>query len=1358
VSSVDERILGLLKDARHQLELERARRDAPIAIVGMGCRFPGGASSPEAFWKLLCDGIDATGDMPSSRWDVDRFFDVDPDAPGKYYVKRGAFLDDIAGFEPEFFSISPREAVGMDPQQRLLLEVTWEALEDYGVLPEQLRRSKTGVWVGLCLDDYARRSVMSGDPELIDAQNALGNVRSIAAGRIAYVLDLHGPAIQIDTSCPSSLVAVHQACQSLRVGECDLALAAGVSLMSAPEASIALSKLRSLSRDGHCRTFDASADGYARGEGCGVVVLKRLADAQAAGDTIHAVIRGTAVNHGGRGNGLTAPSRLAQESVIRAALGNANVSAADVGYVEAHGTGTLLGDSMEALALGHAYGENRPADFPLNVASVKTNLGHLEAASGIAALIKVALCVTHAQIPAHLHLERPNPNIPWDELPIVVPRALTPWPNDRTRIAGINSFGISGTNAHVIVEEAPTADHQDSPASRSVELVMLSARTSESLVEAARQLHGHLQRHPEFSLRDVARSLVTTRSLMEHRSGFIVTTREALLDALLRAPESSSCAGKAVQSSGRQLGWSFTGSGGQYLGMGRGLHAEWPVFRDALELAFSALGRYLDCPLADVLWAPPGSARAALLEDSTYHVPALFAFEWASSALWRSFGLAPRWVRGQGVGEIAAACVAGILSLEDAARLACARGRLSLAAATRSGAASREPEHELVRVAEALVYGAPSIPFVSELSGTIAGAEIRTASYWSRSLAALAASEENLPVALPEGVQTQLQIGPSRIGSKPFGSPEALLLGVSTRRDASESEATLQALGQWSVHGGAVDWAGVFGSQGRRVRLPTYAWKRRRYWLESPTWPGSQQGARIAVQATQLAVEQGTLVHDLLCLSTSARAAALIQLVQGEVAHVLSLSEGTSVALDKQLSELGLDSLLAVELRERLAHRLRLSLPITLGIDSALSTPGLISRRLLSLLSRIESGQADSSDFEADALLDPKLPASFARALPAHEPSQALLTGATGFLGAFILSELLQQTSANVTCLVRASDAAAGAARVANNLRQYGLMDEAFGSRVSVVIGDLDQPNLGLTRQVFEQLSESVDAVYNNAAHVSYVAAYEDLKPSHVGATGELLRLAASGRPKAIHHISSVAAYESPEYRDRTLEESMAPETGRGILLPYAQCKWVTEALIRAAAARGMPVTIHRPAFIGGSSLTGAWNSGDFLCRLLRAVIELERIPDLDIELDFSPVDYVSRSIVHLSRQAAAIGQAFNLQHPRGLQLSALAEILGSFGYQVRPIPYTEWLQHLRASPEGPLYPLVPFLEQRWPPEQLTYVELSQRRYRPHLTCHETSRLLGASNIHCPPLDRALVGRYLAFLARGGFIASSPSA
>ncbi|KAB8330056.1 polyketide synthase, partial [Scytonema tolypothrichoides VB-61278] len=434
-------------------EIENAKTE-PIAIIGMSCRFPGGANDPEAFWQLLHEGVDTIAEVPAQRWNIDAYYDSNPDVPGKMYARTGGFVDNVDQFDPAFFGISPREAINLDPQQRLLLEVSWEALENAGQPSNHLDSSQTGIFVGIGQNDYAQ--LKFDDPTQIDAYTGTGNGFCFASGRLSYILGLQGPNMAIDTACSSSLVAIHLACQSLRTGECNLALAGGVQLILSPEITIFLSKAHALSPDGRCKTFDADANGFGRGEGCGVVVLKRLSDAVANRDNILAVIRGSAINHDGPSTGLTVPNGLAQQKLILKALQNAKVEPSEVSYIEAHGTGTALGDPIEVESLATIFGKGRSQDNPLVVGSVKTNIGHLEAAAGIAGLMKVVLSLQHNKIPPHLHFKQPSPHINWDEVPVKVPTSPMPWfPGEKRRLAGVSSFGMSGTNAHIVLEEAP---------------------------------------------------------------------------------------------------------------------------------------------------------------------------------------------------------------------------------------------------------------------------------------------------------------------------------------------------------------------------------------------------------------------------------------------------------------------------------------------------------------------------------------------------------------------------------------------------------------------------------------------------------------------------------------------------------------------------------------------------------------------------------------------------------------------------------------------------------------------------------------------------------------------------------------
>ena len=696
-----KRALIALEKMQNKLNaLERVRNEA-IAVIGMGCRFPGGADTPAAFWELLQNGVDAVREVPADRWNIDDYYDADPDAPGKTYVCHGAFLDEVDTFDPHFFGISPREAAHMDPQQRLLLEVSWEALENAGVVPTNLVNTKTGVYVGLMNNDYMRFKVGEIDATNFDYYGDTGDV-GLLAGRLSYVLGLQGPSIVVTTACSSSLVATHLACQALRAGECDLALAGGVNLIFSPATNIVFAKLKAMAHDGRCKTFDAAADGYGRGEGCGVVVLKRLSQAVKDGDPIAAVIRGTAVNHNGPSGSLTIPNGVAQSNLIRTALAMGNISPHDVEYIETHGTGTRLGDPIEVRALDRVYGHNRPADHPLWIGSVKTNIGHLEASAGVAGLIKAILALQHQKIPPHLHFKEPNPQIPWGELPLEVPTQLTPWPaNGSPRRAGVSAFGMSGINAHIVLEESPARPEVVEPI-RPVHLLTLSARTASALEKATDNLANYLQAHPDDNLADVAFTLQNKRSAFNRRRVLVCQNTEEAWAALEARDPRRLLEYTITQEQDRPITFMFPGVGDQYVNMAGQLYETEAVFRQTIDHASEFLQPYLNLDLRHILYpqdnksviqasktpdlkqmlnripasgAPTNGVRSQIKRTAVAQ-PLMFILEYALAQLWQSWGVQPQALIGYSLGEYVAACLAGVFSLEDGLRLVAQRAQL----------------------------------------------------------------------------------------------------------------------------------------------------------------------------------------------------------------------------------------------------------------------------------------------------------------------------------------------------------------------------------------------------------------------------------------------------------------------------------------------------------------------------------------------------------------------------------------------------------------------------------------------------------------------------------------------------------
>nr|UYH37510.1 polyketide synthase dehydratase domain-containing protein [Myxococcaceae bacterium MCy9487] len=847
----------------------------PVAIIGMACRFPGGANSPAAYWSLLHQGTDAITGIPLTRGDLLSLHAAKPNPSEEPFPRHGGFLEKIDGFDASFFRIAPREAGSIDPQHRLLLEVAWEALESAGLDPESLAGTPTGVFTGVFSHDYEALQLKQQPPHELGPYFATGNSSALASGRLSYFLGLQGPAITVNTACSSSLVAIHLASQSLRQGECAVALAAGVNLLLAPELSITFAQAGMLSPDGRCKTFDAAANGYARSEGCGAVILKRLSRALADGDTVLAVLRGTAINQDGASNGLTAPNGLAQEAVIRGALANAGVAPGEISYVEAHGTGTPLGDPVELNALGAVYGSGRAPEHPLAIGSVKTNIGHTEAAAGLAGLLKVVLALQHESIPRHLHLERLNPQIRLDAIPARIPTEPLEWRREpgRRRMAGVSSFGFSGTNAHVIVEEAPVPPPSHGRGEHRHHLLAISAKSEPALRQLARAHEEALGRTNGPELHDVCFTANTGRAHLEHRRAFVAQTPDALREALA---DFSSHAPGPRQSSGKRA-FLFTGQGAQSVGMALQLYETQPVYRRAFDRCDELLRPSLGVSLLDVLY--PETGAHSPLHETRFTQPALFSLEYALAQLWGSWGIQPALLMGHSLGEYVAACVAGVFSIEEGLRLVASRARLmqalpsggtmmallaseeqvteairasgapvSLAAingpasvvisgpseAVRELAATLKARgiqgsaltvshafhsalmdpmlEDFERVASEVHFQPPRLGLISNLTGALAGPEITTAGYWCRHLREPVQFEEGMRTLHALGCDTFLEMGPKPIllGLGRQCLPENAGTWLPSLRPGSDDEQQLlQSLATLYAQGAHVDWAGL---------------------------------------------------------------------------------------------------------------------------------------------------------------------------------------------------------------------------------------------------------------------------------------------------------------------------------------------------------------------------------------------------------------------------------------------------------------------------------------------------------------------------------------------------------------------
>lgn len=868
--------------ATEQLGIKRDLVSAePIAIIGMGCRLPGGVETPAHYWELLKQGLCAITEIPAYRWQIDKYYDPDPTAVGKLNTRYGGFIGAVDGFDTAFFGISPREAENLDPQQRLLLEVSWNALENAHIIPEQLLGKSVGVFFGITNHDYTNLLFVTQNPNHLTAYTGSGHSLSVAAGRVSYFLGLTGPSMVVDTACSSSLVAVHLACQSLRLRECALAIVGGVQLNLSPEVFIAFSKAGMLSPDGRCKTFSAKADGYGRGEGCGVIILKPLASAVSDGDNILAIIRSSAINQDGRSSGLTVPNGPAQQAVIRSALERGGVEPAQINYIEAHGTGTALGDPIEMGALGNVFQHTHSKENPLWVGSVKTNLGHLEGAAGIASLMKVVLSLQAEIIPPHLHFHEPSPYIAWDSLPVTIPTQSIPWARgERRRLAGVSSFGFSGTNVHLILEEAvQVVGPVEEPLKRPFHLIPLSAKTPAAL-EALVARYQTLT----VPVSDIAYTTALYRSHFKHRLALIA---EKPSDLHYLSPNPTSTVEK--------IAFLFTGQGSQYAGMARELYETQPVFRESLEQCHELLKSKLEQPLLTVLY--PETGKSSPLDETAYTQPAIFAIGYALAKLWQSWGISPNFVMGHSIGEYIAACIAGVFSLEEGLKLVATRGRLMQTLCERGMMLAVSVDEQLGRtyltpdialaaingtenivfsgdkvaitalneiltknglktkclavshafhshmmeamiptfkqIAQTIHYQTPQIPIISNVTGQII--TDFNADYWCDHIRQPVQFALSISTLQKHAVDTFIEMGakPILLGMARQNSTENIGRWLpSLRAGQGDWQVILESVSQLYNAGYPINWQGFYKNcTYKRVILPTYPFQRETYWI-----------------------------------------------------------------------------------------------------------------------------------------------------------------------------------------------------------------------------------------------------------------------------------------------------------------------------------------------------------------------------------------------------------------------------------------------------------------------------------------------------------------------------------------------
>lgn len=1086
------RAAGQIQKLDTALKASEGRQQAPIAVIGVGCRFPAGANDAHAYWQVLAAGVDAVGPVPANRFDAGQWFDPQrqPKQAGRSYVRHASFIDDVAGFDARFFDITPVEAKALDPQQRHLLEVSWQALQHAGLDPQQLRGSNTGVFVGLSSNDYFKAHMGSLQPQAISAYALTGVHASTASGRLSYFYDWHGPCFAVDTACSSSLVALHQAVQSLRAGECDLALVAGVNLMLTPEPFVAFSQLDALAPDGRCKTFDARADGYGRGEGCGVLVLKRQTDAEAAGDDVLALICGSAVNQDGRSNGLTAPNGLAQQQVIRQALQAAHVEPAEVDYVELHGTGTPLGDPIEAQALAEVFAG---VTAPVRIGSVKSQIGHLEAAAGMAGLIKLVLAIRAGQLPASLHFQQANPLIQIEQLPLQMQTTLEPVTARSGRLTcGISAFGFSGTNAHVVLRAPlpagqpqatsaettstettlPATTSPDTAATDSTpllppsrwQLLPLSAKSPAALQKLAALYAGRLAAESDPAA--FCASSWRSHAGLPLRLALVADSAAGLADQCLQWHHTGEFAAKRHN---LQMTWCFSGQGSQSLLMGHGLYQHYPVFRAAVDAADAYLQRERGWSLLALLYPSPETEAAAAdrLSQTQYTQPAIVALQWAVAALWQSVGVVPAQLVGHSIGGISAAAVAGFYTLEQALELACLRGELMqrcgegqmlalqmsaarwpecqaavqaqatdtlLVLAADNGSNSITLSGDAVAIAlaqqwaqtqqvratvlavsqafhspafaamtaefaQAITHIQPAagrLPCVSDVTGELLQAADLTPAYWANQITAPVQFRQAVAVAAA-ATGILLEVGGHATLSSVLSTDYAAhLVLCSLRKSWPAERAWLSSVAALWQAGLNIRWPALFAqpvAQLARRPLPAYPFEHTDYWIPlndhaAPAGPAQEPVMSISVAAGSAVSAAGPLPD------ASQQTALQHQLqpqLQQQLQQMISQISGLALAdirPDAHWFELGLDSLMVVQLQQRMLQKYQLEVPVEQLFQQYSAIEPLSSYLLAEFAPQLQPHL--SADTPATAAPTPATPISAAPALAVAIPAPLL--------------------------------------------------------------------------------------------------------------------------------------------------------------------------------------------------------------------------------------------------------------------------------------------------------------------------------------------------------------------------------
>lgn len=1386
-----------------QLETEARAEDGvePIAVIGMACRVPG-ASTVTQFWHNMRDGVESITRFTPEQLlaaGVDPQTIADPD-----YVPAGGVIDDADRFDAAFFGYNPREAETMDPQQRVLVETAWAALEDAGHDPARTDGA-IGVFAGMFMNKYLMLNLGTNKRFQRSPMAPLARVfndKDFLATRLAYLFDLDGPAYTVQTACSTSLVATHLACQSLQSYESDLALVGGVAINLPLGSGYPMAAGGLFSPDGHCRPFDAHASGTVPGNGAVMLVLRRLSDAIADRDHVYALIRATAVNNDGALKaGYTAPSVDGQAKVITTAQTLAGVDPATIGYLEAHGTATQVGDPIEVAALTQAFRTGTDARGSCALGSVKANIGHLDAAAGVAGLMRAALALRHRQIPPSLHFTAPNPELRLETSPFYVPTEAREWPaGSAPRRAGVSSFGVGGTNAHAILEEAP-----EPPASGEAkpwQLVTLSGRNRAAVEAATGRLADHLAAHPSLSLADVAYTLQDGRRDFAVRR-FVACTDVEDLTAVLRGEQAHRLVTRTAPEGDQQVVFMFPGGGSQHREMGADIYRSEPVFRSEVDRCAEILAPRLGMDLREVLFpsvfgaaADTARQRKAALGrgEGASAVSALFVIEYALAKLWMSWGVTPAAMIGHSLGEYVAACLAGVFTLPEALEITLARGELFSQMPPGTMLAAQLPEAELLPFLNDRV----SVSAVNAPNLTVAAGPDEEIEALLDTLRAkgVECSRVSVPVASHSWmVEPFLDEFRAKVKGYDLRAPRTPFISCATGTWITAAEATDPEY--WVSHLRRP----VRFADGIRAALAQPG----RVLLE--VGPGRALSALVGAQQIAPApVAVPSMGHARDKLPGLAHLMAAVgRLWQGGVgidwralhgeanprrvslpgypfertrhwvaAGAQHLDDAPEVAPAAEVAPEPDDDFVAprTETERMLAGIWADLLGVDrIGVDDDLFAAGAHSMMItqvtkelhrrhiahltardvlqaptIGVLAELVDGGATSHsgpDLAAEVVLDPAITAAGLPA-PADGPARrVLLTGGTGFVGSFLLAELGRQTTAEICCLVRAATEEEGEERLRAALASYGLTPP---SRLRVVLGDLARPRLGLTEAAFDELAERVDVIYHCGAWVNFVRPYRALKNSNVRGTEEVLRLATRARLKPVHHVSTLAVLAGAIAAGATeiMEDApLPPPIGHDTA--YSQSKWVAEGLIELARERGVPVSVYRAGAVLCDSRTGAANREDYVTKVIQGCVELGMAPLREYPLAVASVDHTARMVVGLSLRAANHGRTYHVIDPRPLAWNDIFAHLRDFGYPVRSVSWEKWRAELTEQVEvddsaNALAPLMAMLGD------------TPDRQMPRMDCANVLAGLSAELAASPGLDAGFFARMFGFFVRGGWL------